>query len=215
MLRALALTLALLCPSSQAGAQGEDRSVLLVARPGLSDPNFREAVVLVVEGDDGQGIGVIVNRPTDRSLASILPGERFRRFSDPVFFGGPVAPYGLIALFRAESQYEGALAVLPGLQLALDAATLDVLLQNPPPGIRFYVGYAGWAPGQLRLEIGRGDWYVLKADPDLAFVKDTAGLWSRLVRIARSVSAMAGPPEQPGPMLRREAGPGVRIGRVD
>ena len=197
---ALALTLALLCPPLEAGAQGGDRSVLLVARPGLNDPNFREAVVLATEGDDGQGIGVIINRPTERSLASILPGERFRRFVEPVFFGGPVAPHGLFAVFRARERYEGAVALLPGLHLALDAATLDGLLHKPPASIRFYVGYAGWAPGQLNLEIGRGDWYVLKADPDLAFVRDTAGLWSRLVRIARSVSAMGDPPRHAGPM---------------
>lgn len=194
---ALALTLALLCPPAEADAQGGDRGVLLVARPGLGDPNFRETVVLVTETDDGQGIGVIINRPTERSLASILPGERFRRFSEPVFFGGPVAPHGLFAVFRARERLEGAVAMLPGLQLALDAAALDELLQNPPASIRFYAGYAGWAPGQLRLEIGRGDWYVLKADPELAFVKDTAGLWSRLVRIARSVTAMRSRPQHP------------------
>ncbi len=194
---ALALTLALLCPSSEAGAQDGDRSVLLVARPGLGDPNFREAVVLVTESDDGQNIGVIINRPTDRSLASVLPGERFGRFSEPVFFGGPVAPHGLYAVFRAQKRFAGALAILPGLQLALDAATLDELLQDPPASIRFYAGYAGWAPGQLRLEIARGDWYVLKADPDLAFLKDTAGLWPRLVRIARSVTAMDSRPPHP------------------
>ncbi len=213
-LAALALTLALLCQAPEAGAQGADRSVLLVARPGMNDPNFREAVVLVTEGEGGQHVGVVLNRPTDRSLASILPGERFSRFVEPVFFGGPVALHGLVALFRSRQRYEGALALSPGLQLALDAATLDALLHTPPASIRFYVGYAGWAPGQLSVEIGRGDWYVLKADPDLPFTRDTAGLWSRLVQVARSVSARADPP---GPGLRRTRlmhalGPGFRPG---
>ncbi len=215
---ALALTLALLCPALEAGAQGGDRSVLLVARPGMNDPNFREAVVLVTEGEGGQHVGVIINRPTQRSLASILPGERFSRFVEPVFFGGPVALHGLIAVFRAQETYEGTVALLPGLWLALDAATLDALLRKPPASIRFYVGYAGWAPGQLNVEIGRGDWYVLKADPDLLFTRDTAGLWSRLVQVARSVSARAGPP--PGraadamarTRLMHALGPGFRAG---
>lgn len=194
---ALALTLALLCTPSGARAQGGDRSVLLVARPGLGDPNFRETVVLVARGEEGQDVGVIINRPTERSLASILPGERFRRFNEPVFLGGPVAPHGLHAVFRARKRYSGAVLMLPGLQLALNAATLDELLQDPPANIRFYAGYAGWAPGQLHLEILRGDWYVLKADAELAFVKDTAGLWPHLVRIARSVTAMRSRPPQP------------------
>ena len=68
-----------------------DRKIrVLVAKPGLPDPNFRESVVLVTQNEKGESAGVIINRPTDRSLASILPGERFKRFTDPVFFGGPV-----------------------------------------------------------------------------------------------------------------------------
>lgn len=58
-------------------AQDLPRALFLVARPGMNDPNFRESVVLVTPDDAGGAIGIIINRPTDRSLASILPGDRF------------------------------------------------------------------------------------------------------------------------------------------
>jgi putative AlgH/UPF0301 family transcriptional regulator len=41
-------------------------AVLLVAKPGMADPNFRETVVLVTQAPDASTVGVILNRPTAR-----------------------------------------------------------------------------------------------------------------------------------------------------
>ena len=176
-----------------AAAQDGSRTLFLVAKPGLPDPNFRESVVLVTQNESGETAGVIINRPTHRSLASILPGERFKRFTEPVFFGGPVMSQGLFAIYRAEKRTGDSLTLLPGIYLSLQAATLDELIQQPPQSIRFYAGLSGWAPGQLQAEIGRGDWFVLNADADTLFTRDsdTRGLWSRLLRMARTITAEA------------------------
>ena len=49
------------------------RGRLLVATPPLVDPNFDRSVVLLLEhGEDG-ALGIILNRPTDASLAAVLP----------------------------------------------------------------------------------------------------------------------------------------------
>ena len=176
-------------------AQDRSGAALLVAKPGLTDPNFSETVVLVTQDagavTPGGTAGVIINRPTNRSLASILPGERFARYTEPVFFGGPVMNQGLFALYRAGKPVGDSLTMLPGVFLALQPPTLDMLLQNPPQSIRFYSGLSGWAPGQLQAEIERGDWFVLNADPDTVFAPETQarGLWRRLVRMARTITA--------------------------
>src|SRR3970282_2598203 len=96
-----ALALLVLVCAAHGAAQEGSRTLFLVAKPGLPDPNFRESVVLVTQNASGETAGVIINRPTGRSLASILPGERFQRFTEPVFFGGPVMPHGLFAVYRA------------------------------------------------------------------------------------------------------------------
>src|ERR1700680_845327 len=69
------------------------RGQLLVATPPLADPNFNGSVVLVLEhGEDG-ALGIIVNRPTDATLASVLPEWRTQASAPAVVFsGGPVAP---------------------------------------------------------------------------------------------------------------------------
>src|SRR6201985_2918523 len=73
---------------------------LLVATPLLEDPNFRRAVVLIVEHEDVQGtLGVVLNRPTGVGVGQVL--EQWTELAtEPsvVFRGGPVAPNSALAL---------------------------------------------------------------------------------------------------------------------
>lgn len=189
MLRGCVLVFAAL---SAANAQDLPKTFFLVARPGIADPNFRETVVLATENERSQVVGVIINRPTSRSLAELLRGDRFRRFTDPLYFGGPVEPGGVFAVFRAERAPGETIGMLPDVHLALHPDTVYSLTGSPPERIRFFAGYSGWAPGQLRGEIGRGDWFVAEADADAVFRKDTSALWQDMVRRAGAVRAGAG-----------------------
>jgi putative transcriptional regulator len=184
---------ALLAMAAAAQAQAQSTAVFLVARPGMPDPNFRESVVLVVQSSSGEATGVIINRPTNRSLAELLPSERFESFTDPIFFGGPVAQQGLFALFRSNGNSGSAIPMLEGVYLAVLPDSVDALLNKPPERIRFFSGYSGWAAGQLQAEVDRGDWLVLEADAKTPFAKDTSRLWQDLVRRARAVRAGSAP----------------------
>jgi putative transcriptional regulator len=186
-----AALLALLVFASAAHAQAPYKALFLIARPGMPDPNFRESVVLVVQSESAEATGVIINRPTNRSLAELLPGERFEAFTDPIFFGGPVAPQGLFALFQSDRYSSGAVPMLPGVFLAVLPDSVDALLSKPPAKIRFFSGYSGWAPGQLQAELERGDWLVVDADDKTVFLRDTSRLWQDMVRRARAVRADA------------------------
>ena len=186
-----AALLALLVIAAAAQAQSASKAVFLVSRPGMPDPNFRESVVLVTQSQDGVATGVILNRPTDRSLAELLPSERFEAFIDPIFFGGPVARQGLFALFEADKYSGPAIPMIPGVYLAVLPDSVDALLNKPPAKIRFFSGYSGWAPGQLQGELDRGDWLVVDADAKTVFLRDTSRLWLDMVRRARAVRADA------------------------
>jgi putative transcriptional regulator len=188
-----AALLALVLLATAASAQNSSKALFLVARPGMPDPNFRETVVLVTQEEGAEATGVIINRPTDRSLAEMLPSERFKPFKDPIFLGGPVAPRDLFAVFKADSFSGAAVPMLPGLYLAVAPDSIDALLGNPPPKIRFFAGYSGWAPGQLRGELDRGDWLVVDADSETVFLKDTSRLWQDMLRRASAVRADAAP----------------------
>jgi len=77
------------------------KGVLLVASPSLDDPNFRKAVVLIVEHGPNGTLGLILNRSTKILLSDVLPevtalkGTTYR-----VFSGRPVDPSNLLVLFR-------------------------------------------------------------------------------------------------------------------
>ena len=62
------LLLLLACFAAPVLAQ--PNGILLIAKPGLPDPNFRETVVLVARTDDAATVGVILNRPTRRSMSA-------------------------------------------------------------------------------------------------------------------------------------------------
>ncbi|HEY5291057.1 MAG TPA: YqgE/AlgH family protein [Burkholderiales bacterium] len=192
-LRLLLLLAALLGSAPFASAQTgtNPNGVFLVATPALVDPNFRHSVVLVTQAPDGSTVGFIVNRPGRRSLAQILPdNEVLKRFTEPLYSGGPVEAAGLFAMFRAKENPQGALRVLGDVSFAMDPAVVEMVLHAPPERMRFFNGYAGWAPGQLAAELERGGWYVLNAEADTVFRKDMDTLWEELIRRARAVTAM-------------------------
>ena len=191
-LRLLVLLAALLGSAPSAWAQSGEapNGVFLIATPALADPNFRHSVVLVTQAADGSTVGFIVNRPGRRSLAQILPdNEVLKGFTEPLYLGGPVEAAGLFAVFRAKENPPGALRVLGDLSFALGPAVVETLLRAPPQRVRFFNGFAGWAPGQLAAELERGGWYVLNADAETVFRKDMDGLWEELLVRARAVTA--------------------------
>ena len=192
MRAAALLAAALALGAGAAGAQQvPERGFFLVAKPAIVDPNFSRTVVLVTQAPDGGTIGVILNRPTKQSLADILPGNaQLARFTEPLHFGGPVEQVALFAVFRADASPGESFPVIENVHIALQPETVEQLLRKPPAALRFFVGYAGWAPGQLKAELGRGDWWVVNADAETVFRKDTATLWDDLARRARSVTAL-------------------------
>src|SRR6185436_19608969 len=101
MLRGAALLLGIVALSAAAQVEPPN-GVLLVAKPGLADPRFRDTVILVTQTKDFQTVGVILNRPTPLRLRELWQGAPQEGYSGPVFFGGPVMERAVVALFKSE-----------------------------------------------------------------------------------------------------------------
>jgi putative transcriptional regulator len=161
--------------------------VFLVAKPMLVDSQFRETVVLITELEAGTGpIGVIINRPLDVRLSKLMTGIRIPEQFDRVYGGGPVALTQLFFLVRSHVQPAHSMPVLADVYLSGDRSLLESIMRGDTKASAFhtYVGYAGWAPGQLQVEIASGGWYVLPADADTIFKTDPSKIWPQLVRRA-------------------------------
>jgi len=168
-------------------AENMGNAIFLVARRGMSDPNFRETVVLVTHPPRGAPFGVIINRPLGQRLSDVFPDQpSLKGRKDVLYFGGPVGRQGLVFLVRSPEPPQGVMRVLRDVFFTSDVELIESLLQREDPlrGLRIFAGYSGWAPGQLQNEIARGGWHVVPADAETLFNKDPAGIWPELIERA-------------------------------
>ena len=158
-------------PISAAGAKPLT-AILLVPKGELSDPNFADSVVLVMNNLGPAPVGIIINRPTKFPVSQVFPNlKRLAPLHDKVYFGGPVELESVWFLFRAAAPPEHAIQACEGVYLSADRKLLFQLLgrQKPMVGLRIFIGHSGWAPGQLEAEIARGDWSLERAKSDAIF----------------------------------------------
>ncbi len=167
------------------------RGKLLIASPQHAD-YFRRKVVLIVEhGEDG-AMGIVLNRRTDAEVREVVPSLAAMADEDDVIHaGGPVEPDTVIALGDFEDPAEAGKQVVGSLGL--------VDPERPDPSLvrlRVFVGYAGWAPGQLDRELEEGAWIVESAEPDDPFRDDD--LWAVVLqRKGGAYSLLATMPADP------------------
>ena len=189
-LRSFAGAILLLALPSAAQAQ-EEEAIFLIAHPMFRDLDYRQTVLLAAPAPNGGHVGVIINRPTRRTLGSLFPEhEPSKKVVDPVYYGGPFSRGALVALVKTDSTPgAGSVQLMKNLFLAFRANTIDQVIERSPNEARYFVGYVGWRPGELRSEIDKGLWSVINADPEVAFRKDTEGLWEELLQQSRRIRA--------------------------
>ncbi|MGE0277602.1 MAG: YqgE/AlgH family protein [Nitrospiraceae bacterium] len=157
-----------------------EKGVLLVASPRLTDPNFRQTVVLVVEHGSEGTMGLILNRPTNVLLSEALPQfTALKGSTHRLFVGGPVEASRLLLLVRLKEPPADARAVFDGVYVGATPAVLERIITqaNPAETFRAFAGSAGWAPGQLTFEMNQGGWAILPPESFDIFDKDPATLW--------------------------------------
>ncbi len=174
------------------------RGKLLIAGPGLLDPNFWRTVVLVVEHSEDGALGLVLNRPSETSVhESVSQLEELVDGDEPLFIGGPVQPSSVIVLARLEDPSDAALLAFDDIGVIGAGSESD----PSPAGVRqgrAFVGHAGWGAGQLDSELERGDWITEPARREDAFSEDPRELWSSvLTRMGGSYALVARMPPDP------------------
>jgi putative transcriptional regulator len=157
--------------------------VLLVAPPMMLDPNFRRSVVLLCEHSPEGSFGLILNRPLALALSEVLDG--LHQGDAPLSLGGPVQQNTLHFLHRHGDLVSDAIPIFDGVHWGGDFEAIKVLVQAEaasPQNLRFFLGYAGWSPGQLEEEIEAGGWFLAYADDVLVFPEEPDTLWRTVLR---------------------------------
>lgn len=160
---------------------------VLLAGKFLRDPNFFKTVILVLEHDDTSAMGLVINRPSNVSVAHAL-AEHFQlpATSDLIYVGGPVEPTALCMLHNKTTPELAPHTLIPGVVIANSAEMFEDIVQQAcqpksPRRYRIFSGYAGWGAEQLEGEIERGDWYIHRACADHLFNHDPYTLYDMLL----------------------------------
>ena len=160
-----------------------ESGVLLIAPPMMYDPNFRRTVVLLCEhGVDGS-FGLILNRAITHQLADVVEGMGL--YEGPLCMGGPVQPDTLHVLHRLGSRLGETMQVIDGVYWGGDFDMIQQLVESEKTSadeIRFFLGYAGWSPGQLDMEIEQDGWILAPPDPAFIFPENPDTLWTTILR---------------------------------
>jgi len=157
---------------------------LLIAMPGMADPNFNSTVTLICEHNDEGALGIVINR-----LSGLNMGGLFRQLaveeadkeasSAPVLDGGPVARDRGFVLHSPASEFESSVNVSADIQLTLSRDVIDSLAAGGGPARSIVaLGYAGWEPGQLEAEMLHNTWLTVPATPELIFEVPFEDRWA-------------------------------------
>ncbi len=158
---------------------------LLIAGPGLLDPNFWRTVVLVGEHSEDGALGVVLNRPTPVSVGEVLADWREVVAEPEVLFqGGPVSTEGALAIgwLRDTEDVPVGFREVHGPLGVVDLDTPVELIDGSLSGMRIFAGYAGWGSEQLAAEIEEGSWYVVPGEARDVFRDDPSDLWRDVLR---------------------------------
>ena len=159
---------------------------LLIAPPQERDPDFSKAVVLVIQHSAEQALGLVLNRPTSRSIKQVWKGRRDCECCQHIYLGGPV-PCPLIAIHTDKLLAE--MQIGPGLYYSAMRKNLERLLHRPDCPFKIFEGHVGWGPGQLEHWLEAGGWLPWPAKQRHVF-DVSLDLWKEVLELAQHAAGL-------------------------
>jgi putative transcriptional regulator len=157
--------------------------MLLIADPFLKDPNFMRTVVFICEHQAEGSFGFVLNKNYQHTLDELVTGLDDLKI--PVFYGGPVQMDTIHFLHQYPQKILGGYEIVDGVYWGGDFETSISLIRAGEISlnkIRFFIGYSGWASGQLVDELKEKSWLTVQANRKLVFHKKTEEIWKDALR---------------------------------
>lgn len=172
---------------------------LLIAEPFMQDPYFKRSVILLTEHNAAGSFGLIINKPIPMYLNEAI--ENAPSFDSKLGLGGPVQKETLHYLHRLGDRIPNSIEVMDGVFWGGDFEVIKTLILSgalQPGDIRMFVGYAGWAEGQLDSELESKSWIISHADTELLFTTEPKDLWTTILTgMGQPYKYMVNLPEDP------------------
>lgn len=160
-----------------------DVGSILIAEPYLPDNNFTRSVILICEHNEEGTIGFVLNKPLEVTLNDVMNDSETPDW--PLREGGPVGMDAIFFLHTFGNYIKESKKVVGNIYWGGDYEEIKVLLSSntiTEEEARIFVGYSGWAPGQLDEEIKMGSWFISDVNEDLLLKSSDKELWNKAVQ---------------------------------
>jgi putative transcriptional regulator len=166
---------------------------LLLAHPGMRDPNFRRSVILMSAHNAEGAMGVVLNRPLGKRLGELNGEFALGPLAGVALFqGGPVQTEQLL-LAAWQPRPDGF-----RLHFGIEPDKAAQLLADEGTHLRAFLGYSGWSAGQLENEMKHSTWIVADVPDDLLTQDANETLWRTVLgREGAEWRLLADEPENP------------------
>ena len=175
---------------------------LLIAMPGMADPNFNETVTYICKHDSDGAIGIVVNRASDMTLGEVceqlsLEGELGEAANQPIMNGGPVHTDRGFVLHQSSQAFDSTFDADAEIKVTVSQDILKAIARGdgPKPAL-VALGYAGWGSGQLESEIAANAWLSVPTAPAILFDTPIDQRWEAAAALIgidiRQVTSYAG-----------------------
>jgi len=158
---------------------------LLVSVPFLNDLFFGRSVVLLTEHNQLGSAGLILNKPLDTKISSAV--KNFPEFDSKLFLGGPVENSALFYLHTAADRIPNSSKIFKDLYWGGDYEVLKSIIHDKkisPEEIKFFVGYSGWAPKQLNMELKHNSWVIAATTVKNIMAKNHKRIWEEKIKVS-------------------------------
>ncbi len=151
---------------------------LLLSSPSLQDGVFDDAVILVHSLSTAGSEGLILNRPTGKTVGEFMCSDHFESLKNlPLYYGGPVAEDQLsFASFRWKKNGEVKCKPSISAEEAIDTMHKSGSL------VRAYLGATSWTKGQLEEELENHVWFIAPAIPKVLEMVQDETLWKNTMQ---------------------------------
>lgn len=167
-----------------------------MAHPGLCDPNFKKAVILLsAHSEDDGAMGVILNRPLNRTLGEYDGSLVYSGLADvPIYEGGPVQADQMILSAWSWSEDKKIFKLFFG----IDAEKAKELRDTQGMELRAFLGYTGWGRRQLEGELESNTWVLANINSDVLNGGEGVDLWRSIMgEISVDLKLLADIPDDP------------------
>jgi putative transcriptional regulator len=117
----------------------------------------------------------------------------------PLFYGGPIEENSLHFIHRLGNLIEDSIEISNGIYWGGSIEQVNILFEKglaKETDFKFFIGYSGWGPNQLEIEIEQKAWWTMPSNPEIVFDSESDELWENQVKeLGEDFAYLANSPE--------------------